>query len=202
LLLEKKIMSATKRVDYTMEFTAPPKTTNDVGAIVENIGASVEEFGDGIIHKSRFTFDAMPVTVGNTTGVSFGGTKFYDFPLGRILVLGSVLTNVAFGLSNAGNATPIDAADGGDVAVGTTAPSDGTLTGTDVDLIPSTSIDPLSGGISIAALAAAAQFDGSGTAKDAYFNILIDDADVGDGASDIIEVSGTLEITWILLGAI
>lgn len=96
--------------------------------------------------------------------------------------------------------TPIDSADGGDVAIGSTAPGDGTLTGTDVDLVPSTSIDPISGGITGAALAATAQFDGTTTPLDAYLNILIDDADVADGASDVLQVSGVVEIHWVLLG--
>lgn len=163
-------------------------------------GATAVESGNGAVHKTVITLSDVEVTVGNTTGVSFGGTKIYDFPQGRILVLGSVLANVTFDLTDAGNVTPIDAADGGDISVGTTVAGDGTLTNADVDLIPSTSIDPISGGVTGAALAAAAQFDGTTDAVDAYFNVLIDDADVADAASDVLLVSGTLTIHWVLLG--
>lgn len=153
-----------------------------------------------VVHKTVLQLDDVSVTVGNTTGVSFGGTKVYDMPAGRILVLGATLAAVTLDLTDAGNATPIDAADGGDIAFGTTAPDDGTLTGTDVNIIPSTSIDPLSGGLTGVALAASAQIDGTTTAVDVYLNLLIDDADVGDGASDVLLVSGTLTLVWVNLG--
>lgn len=168
------------------------------GAATANVTAS--EQGNGVLQKTVLTLDGVSVTVGNTTGVSFGGTKIYDFPAGRILILGATIANVSFDLTDAGNVTPIDAADGGDIAVGTTVAGDGTLTNADVDIIPSTGIDPLSGGVDGAALAASAQFDGTTDAIDAYFNILIDDADVGDGAEDVLLVSGTLTISWINLG--
>ena len=29
-----------------------------------------------------------------------------------------------------------------------------------------------------------------------YLNMLIDDADVGDGASDVLEITGTIIVTW------
>jgi hypothetical protein len=163
-------------------------------------GTTASEQGNAVVHKTVLTMGDVSVTVGNTTGVSFGGTKIYDFPDGRILVLGAVATDISFDLTDAGNVTPIDDTMGGDIAVGTTAPDDGSLTGTDVDLIPSTSIDPISGGVTGSPLASSAQFDGTGTAKDAFFNILIDDADVADGASDVILVSGTVTIHWINLG--
>lgn len=174
--------------------------TDDATVGVASNGAVATETGNGPVRKTSLALTDVSVTVGNTTGVSFGGTKIYDFPQGRILVLGSVLEGVTFDLTDAGNVTPIDAADGGDIAVGTTVAGDGTLTGTDVDLIPSTSIDPISSGVTGAALAASAQFDGTTTAVDAYFNVLIDDADVGDGASDVVLVSGTLTLHWCLLG--
>ena len=160
---------------------------------------AVETIG-GLVHKTTLTMVNKPVTVGNTTGVSFGGSKIYDFPAGRILVLGVTLASVSFDLTDAGNVTPIDATMGGDIAVGSTVAGDGTLTGADVDLIPSTSIDPISGGVTGAALAASAQFDGTTSPLDAYFNILIDDADVGNAASDVLLVNGTLTITWLNCG--
>lgn len=193
-------------VGYTLRWTeaggislTATVTPTGVGAAA-GTGTTASEGGDGLIHKTTITLNSLPVTVANTTGVSFGGTKFYDFPAGRILVLGVTASSISFGLTDSGNVTPIDAADGGDLSIGSTAPTDGTLTGSDVDLLPSTSIDPLSGGVTGAALAAAAQFDGTTSALDAFFNILIDDADVGDGASDVLLVSASVVIHWINLG--
>lgn len=162
-------------------------------------GAAAAET-NGIVRKTVLSLTDVPVTVGNTTGVSFGGTKIYDFPQGRILVLGATLEGLSFDLTDEGNATPIAGTHGGDIACGTTAPTDGTLAGTDVDIIPSTSIDPISDGVDGAALAASAQFDGTAEAKDVFLNVLIDDADVANGASDVILVSGVLTIHWLFLG--
>jgi len=149
------------------------------------------------IHKTVLSLEDVSVTVANTTGVSFGGTKIHDMPEGRILILGAVLGGVTVDLSSATN---LDAADGGDISVGTTVAGDGTLSGTDVNIIPSTSIDPLSGGITGAALAASAQLDGTSAAVDVYLNMLIDDADVGDTDSDVVLISGTLTLVWVNLG--
>lgn len=168
-----------------------------VGTVAANVSAV--ESGD-LVRKTVLTMTDVSVTVANTTGVSFGGTKIYDFPAGRILLLGVTAANISFGLTDEGNATPIDGDMGGDIAIGSTAPDDGTLTDTDVDILPSTSIDPISDGVDGAALAASAQFDGTTTPLDAYFNILIDDADVEDEASDVLLVSGTVTMHWILLG--
>ena len=162
-------------------------------------GATAVETGN-VARKTVLTLTNVSVTVANTTGISFGGTKVYDFPAGRILVLGATLSSLSFDLTDAGNVTPIAATHGGDVAFGTTVPSDGTLTGADVDIIPSTSIDPISGGITGAALVASAHFDGTTTAKDINVNILIDDADVADGASDVLLVNGVLTVLWVNLG--
>jgi hypothetical protein len=156
-------------------------------------------FGD--YHSTVVTLDAAPVTVANTTGISFGAIQLLDFPEGKINVLGSYLrTKFTFGLTNAGNVTPIDGTMGGDVSIGTTASSDATLGGTDVDLLPSLSIDPISAGSALGLLASGAVFDGTATAKDAHLNVIIDDADVADAASDIIEVSGVWVCNWVYMG--
>jgi hypothetical protein len=173
---------------------------DDYGVGVAVNGAVATELGTGPIRRTVLALTDVSLTVGNSTGVSFGGTKVYDFPTGRILLLGSIFRNISIDLTDEGNATPIDAADGGDMAMGSTPPDDGTLTDTDVDIVPSTSIDPVSDGIDGAALAASAQFDGTTTALDAYLNMIVDDADVGDGASDVLLVSGEVEMHWVNLG--
>lgn len=172
---------------------------DSTGVGVAGTGVVATETGN-VVRKTVLSLTDVPVTVGNTTGISFGGSKIYDFPAGRILLLGATINGITFDLTSEDNVTPIATTHGGDVSIGTTAPTDGTLTGTDVDIIPSTSIDPISAGITGAALAASAQFDGTSTAKDAFLNILIDDSDVADGASDVILVSGTVTLHWMNLG--
>lgn len=177
--------------------TGMPTTTVGVGA---KNGATVTavERGDGVVHQTVLTLASTPVTVANTTGASFGGVKLYDFPAGRIAALG-VTANLS--LNWAG--TDIAAAGSGDFALGSTITDDATLDGTDVDLLPSTGLlDPfvLGVGTGKGALAAGAQFDGTTDAVDANLNIIIDDADVADAATDIVLVSGTVTITWVNLG--
>lgn len=147
----------------------------------------------GAVHKTVLTLADTPVVVDGTSGAGFGGTKLYDFPSGRVLVLGVIAENITISVDTNG----LDAADGGDVSFGTTVAGDGTLTGTDVDLLPSTSIDPINTATD-AALAASAQFDGTSTAKDLYINMLIDDADIEAVVTNTVDA--TVTIHWINLG--
>ena len=163
-------------------------------------GATVTttEHGDSVTHRTILTLTATPVTVANTTGASFGGLKLYDFPAGRIGVLG-VTANLSFDWSG----TTIAADGSGDFSLGTTITADATLDTTDVDLLPSTALtDPFVAGVGTGkgALAASAQFDGTTTAIDANINIIIDDVDVADAASDVVLVTGTITITWANYG--
>jgi len=160
-------------------------------------GATVtatENFGK--VHETVVTLASTPVVVteqgAGTNAV--GGVKIYDLPEGRILVLGVTVDSIAVTV----DANAIDNADGGDVAFGTAVPGiDGVLDGTAVDLCPATSVDPITNVVS-AALASSAQFDGTTTAKDIYFNMLVDDADVS--ATHTNTVSGTFRIHWANLG--
>lgn len=158
----------------------------------------VGEQRKGVVEQTVLTLSAFPVTVANTTGASFGGAKVFDFPEGRILVLG-VVADLSFDWRG----EDIDAGGSGDFSMGSTITADATLGGTDVDLLPSTAMtDPfvVGAGAGSGALAAAAQFDGHTTALDANLNIIIDDADVADAASDVVLVSGVIVMTWVNLG--
>lgn len=170
------------------------------GGVGAKNGATVTaaEQGDGVVHKTILTLASTPVTVANTTGSSFGGVKLYDLPEGRIAVLGATAN-----LTMTWTGEDIAADGSGDFSLGTTITADATLDGTDVNLLPSTGmLDPFVLGVGTAtgALAASAQFDGTTTPVDANLNIIIDDVDVADGASDVVLVSGTVTITWINLG--
>jgi len=150
----------------------------------------------GIAHKTVITLASTPVVVteqgAGTNAV--GGVKIYDLPEGRILVLGVTVDSIAVTV----DANAIDNADGGDIAFGTAVPGiDGVLNGTAVDLCPATSVDPITNAVS-SALATSAQFDGTTTAKDIYFNMLVDDGDVS--ATHTNTVAGTFTIHWVNLG--
>lgn len=186
---------------------SPAVVTAGAATAIATVGASAQpevtaaESGFGNFRTTVLTLTDLPITVGNTTGVSFGNVKLYDFPEGRHNFLGVQLNDLTVDLTDVLNVTPIAGTHGGDVSLGTTGTSDATLNGTDVNLMPSTSIDPISAGIADGALVAAATvLDGRTTALDLYLNMIIDDADVADGASDVLLLSGTITVTWVNLG--
>jgi hypothetical protein len=185
-----------------------PRTINDVGTLPTTVGLSVLEAGIGPVRQTVLTFANFPVTTGNTpSGASWGSSKVYDFPAGRILVLGCTanFTKITFN-TEAGATGDIAGGGSGDYSIGSTATADATLSTTDVDLLPSSAmLDPFVAGVGRGnagtALAAAAQFDGTATAIDAYLNAIIDDADVSDGAAnDIVYFTGTVTLSWVNLG--
>lgn len=175
---------------------------NVVGSVPSEVAPYVtaKEYGNGPVRQTVLEVVGLPVTVANTTGASFGNVKLYDFPKGRLIVLGNTVkwSRIAFG-------STIGATGSGDYSMGTTGTVDATLNSTDVNLLPSSAMaDPFVSGVSTdtagAALAAEAQFDGTTTAIDAYLNVIIDDADVSDGGSDTATFTGRITLTWLNLG--
>jgi hypothetical protein len=181
------------------------ETESELAGVGADEGATVTatEASPGV-HQTVLTLDQTVVTVANTTGASFGGTKLYTFPEGRILILG-VAADLSIDWSAAlDEETPIISLTGsGDLSIGTTITDDATLDGTDVDLLPSTAmLDPFVDGVGSAsgALAASAQFDGTTTPVELNLNMIIDDADVEDATTADVLVSGTVTVTWVNLG--
>lgn len=181
-------------------------TVTSTGVGVSSVGngakngatVTATEYGNGVIHKTVLALAATPITITRNAGDSSGqgNVKIYDWPEGRILVLGNTASlTLTFGANMAATGS-------GDISMGTTGTTDTTLDGTDVDLLPSTGLtDPLvaSVGSASGALAASAQFDGTSTAKDMYLNVICDAGDVTTGNSSCT-VTGTVTCTWINLG--
>ena len=181
----------------------------DVSANLNTVGTvpaaaapyvTAREFGEGIVRTTVLEVVGLPVTVTNTTGISFGNFKLLDLPKGRILVLGNTVkwSRIAF-------SSGIAATGSGDYSMGTTGTTDATLDSTDVDLLASTAMaDPFVAGVSTdtagAALAAVAYLDGTTTAKDVYLNAIVDDIDVSNAATDTVTFTGRIVLTWTNLG--
>ena len=173
------------------------ETSVNVGA---KAGDNIQclELGNSVLHQTVLSLTSRQVTVANTTGASFGSTKLYGWPAGRIQLLGGVC-NLSFDWAG----QDIVATGSGDFSFGTTATADATLNSTEVDLMASTAmLDPFVAGVGTGTgvFVVPTNFDGTTTAKDMYLNIIIDDADVSDAASDIVLVSGEVRFTWINLG--
>lgn len=163
-------------------------------------GATVTATEDNsFVNKTVLTLADTPVSVvylGSTTN-AIGSTKIYDFPAGRILVLG--VTVDSFDITDFPTNT-MDAADGGDFSFGTADPgADAVLNDTAADFLASTSIDPITNVVS-GALAASAQFDGTTTPKDLYVNLTIDNGDLTGASTNAITVDAAVTIHWINLG--
>jgi len=186
--------------DHTDVFTVLGRS----GALTTGVAAlstlsAVDTF-DGVVHQTVFTLTDLAQTVVN--GTEYQGTKLYDFPAGRILVLG-VTASIAQKTTSA-LASTLNASSTGALALGTATASSTTLNSTMADLLPSTAFTSsatinVAGTAVGAALAASAQFDGTSTAKDLYINTAY--ATTTDVDADATQtLSGTITVTWILLG--
>jgi hypothetical protein len=179
-----------------------PVTSSGVGA-ASGTGVAATETGNGAVHKTVLTFTdvAIPLTDVAVT-VAYGGLKVYDFPAGALLFMGAS-ANLAVTKSSAGVNDDWD----GDFGLGTvTASNNATLSSTEQDLIPSTATPQAVAGATTAtgestSTEACKVFDGTATAKDAFLNFLVDDADqdVTGTACNLI-INGTITLVWSNLG--
>ena len=150
------------------------------------------------VNKTVINLADTPVSViyGGGSTNAIGSVKLYDFPQGRINIVGVYVDG--FEITDFPTNT-MDVADGGDFSLGTAPPgADGVLDGTAVDLCPSTSVDPITNIVS-SALASSAQFDGTSTAKELYLNVSIDHGDLTGTSTNELTVAGTIIINWLNL---
>ena len=165
---------------------------------VSTVTAKHYQFGP--FCQTVLTLNNVAQTVVN--GTEYQGTKIFDFPAGRLYVLG--VTATLQQKTTSALASTLNASSTGAIGLGTATASNVSLTSTMVDLLPSTAFTSsatinVAGTAVSAALAAGAQFDGTTTAKDVYLNTAYaTTTDVDGDATQTI--SGTVTITWIQLG--
>lgn len=166
--------------------------------LTSTVGVKHEAFGPFV--KTTLTLKDVAQTVVN--GTEYQGTKIYDLPEGRLLVLG--VTATLQQKTTSAIASTLNSGVTGAISLGTAAASNVSLTSTMVDLLPSTAFTS-STTINVAgtavknALAASAHFDGTTTAKDIYLNTAYaTTTDVDGDATQTI--SGTVVIVWVNLG--
>jgi hypothetical protein len=168
------------------------------------ITCTAEEVGDGHLNKTVLRLTSVPVTVISvTTGAGVGGTELYGFPEGEINMLGCI-ADLSCVIAADDQADFTDATPAGDIAVGTLAPANADGLGTD-----STDDDFATAvALTMAAYSSSSQLvsdpasimDGSSTAKNLFVNLLIDAADIDDGTTSTVYVSGVVVVTWLNLG--
>jgi hypothetical protein len=150
--------------------------------------------------QTTLRLNNVPQAVVN--GTEHQGTKIYDFPAGRIAVMG--VTATLQQKTTSVLASTLNASSVGAISLGTVTSSSTTLSSTMANLLPSTAFTS-SATINVAgtavsnALAAEAQFDGTTTPVDVFLNTAYaTTTDVDGNATQTI--SGTVVITWINLG--
>lgn len=146
------------------------------------------------------TLDNVPQAVVN--GTEFQGTKLMTFPEGRLNVLGCTATLQQ--KTTSAIASTLNSGVTGAISLGTATASNVALTGAMVDLLPSTAFTSsttinVAGTAVSAALAAAAQFDGTSTAKSMFLNTAY--ATTTDVDADATQtISGTITVVFAFLG--
>lgn len=161
---------------------------------------TVTEEQMGRFHVSQINLNAARVSV--TDANAYGGQKIYDFPAGRILVLG-VTSNIRWAVTSTRASTINDSASL-TWGIGTATASNATLATTMVALTPKTTkvleaATTAYNTASAAALAASAHFDGTSTAIDAFLNAAFETATDIDG-DGTLAATGTVTICWVQLG--
>jgi hypothetical protein len=167
-------------------------------AVAANIAA--QELGNGVIHQTVLTLSEVAQAVVN--GTEYQSTEIYNFPAGRILMLG-VTASLAQKTTSV-LASSLNASSTGALAIGSAAASGTTLNSTMANLLPSTAFTSsatvnVAGSAVGAALAASAHLDGTSSAIKAYLNTAFATTDNVDGDATQT-LSGTVTLTWINLG--
>lgn len=152
------------------------------------------------IVKHRIVVTDGTVTVSATgSAIGFGSLVVGDFPEGNILLLGAVGYVT---LSGSGSDANLTADWEGDFSVGSTPADDATITGTDVDILPSTALAAATAevGVSTRAVnAAQAMLDNTDGSLEINLNVLIDAADITDDESVDLTVDAVIEILYSVL---
>jgi hypothetical protein len=171
-----------------------------VGTRAPVSGLTVKHVAFGPFVQTTLTLNEVAQTVVN--GTEYQGTKVFSFPETRMWVVGAVATLRQ--KTTSALASTLNASSTGAIGFGTATASSTTLSTTMQDIIPTTAFTSsatvnVAGTAVTAVLAAAAFFDGTGTAKDLYLNTAY--ATTTDVDADATQtISGSLVITWINLG--
>jgi hypothetical protein len=166
-------------------------------------GKSTANHFGATVHQTKIAlslFGANKLVVSGAADATVG-VKVFDFPAGRILILGATIDGTIT-VNDAFNATPNDQFFAGIGTADGTQAADADLTLTEQDVIPKTTFDTASNTVLSfdfhAALGASAHFDGTTTPIDLFFNAAVPNAASSKDAE--VSFDGTLTITWINLG--
>lgn len=148
-------------------------------------------------NPKTFKVDSLAMTTTGATGVGYGTAVIGDLPEGNILFLGAV-AYLQFTKGSAGTIATFD----GDFSIGSAATADATLSGSEVDIIPSTALGAATAGVSPMVRATNATqviLDNTDGSLELNLNLLIDDASVS-ADDQAFTATGYLLLSYIVLG--
>ena len=148
----------------------------------------------GLIQHMTLTLtNAAVAMTDHTTSGSSGGLKLYDFAIGGVLVLAATATMTVAEVGGVGASATLLCALGS-----ATAGADATLTSTEANIIPSTSVSLTSSAGTFTGMSTgAAYLDGHTSAAALYLNMAVSDADSTDSSNDTVTCNGTVDV-WFL----
>lgn len=163
------------------------------------------EYGDAAMHRTVLTLTDFPVDITSVTiGNGVGGAIIYQLAQGHIRFRGAT-AKLSLRIATAKQADFIDATPEGDLGIGTVAPANADALGTDA-----TDDDICTAAAFICAAYADTSInlppeldlakDGTSSAVAVYLNALVDAADINDGVTTQILVSGVVILNWQNLG--
>lgn len=150
------------------------------------------------LRRHLIPLNAVAMTVDGATGVGDGQIVAGNLPEGN-LIFQSAIAYLTFA-GPGGDAGLVDTW-AGDFSVGTTPDADDTLTGTDVDIIPSTALAAATAEVSPRTRGAGATqtvFDNTDGSLEVNVNLLVDDADISADAI-AFTVSGEIELLYTVV---
>jgi hypothetical protein len=146
----------------------------------------------------RYVLNNLAVTVAAAgAGVAFGTVVLGDLPEGQIIYHAGT---AKLGFTTAD--TDLVATWNGDFSIGTAPDADGSLAGTEVDIIASTSVGPAVARVAAAVRGSnttAAVLNNQNAAMELNLNVLVDAADFTDAGSAILLVNGYLDLVLTVL---
>lgn len=153
------------------------------------------------ILKQTIKVSDLEVSVTATgAAVGFGTVVAANLPQGNILFLGAVAYMQFAGSGSDANLT---ATWTGNFSLGTAPTADVTLSGAEVDIIPSTAIGAATAEVSPIVRgtnATQAIFDNTNGSLEVNLNVLIAAADITDDETVVLTASGEIHLSFVMLG--
>lgn len=149
--------------------------------------------------KQNFVISGTVAVTATGAAVGWGTAVIGDLPKGNILLLGAV---AYVQLAGSGADANLDATWDGDFSIGTAPTADVTLSGAEIDIIGSTALGAATAEVSPrvrAVNATQAIFDNTDNSLELNLNVLVDAANIVDGATVNLTASGVLQLAYIVM---